>query len=255
MSQTPTSQTKVRAAPTPARRRSRGWWLVPFAAVWLLILSYMLSAYLPPEMRTSRIPVAGHPVHYWLLVAHIGTATIATLTGFAQFWPWLRRTHPRVHRYVGRAYFFAGVFPSLVLAVPVALLSSFGLANMAGLLALDAAWAVTAVAGLRAAVQGRYPDHRRWMIRNFAVTLASLASRPWQLLMSVLVFGFADSPIYHGDTLTMIHDVASSSVWLALAGNLVVVELYLARRYPHRVARAVPRVRRDTAPVLESVSR
>lgn len=227
------------AAPLPRRPRARRrvWWLVPFTAAWLLILSYMLSAYLPPDITASRVPMHGNQPHYWLLVAHIGTATIATVTGFAQFWPWLRRTHPRVHRWVGRAYFFGGVFPSLVLAVPVALLSQSGFANMAGLLVLDAAWAVTAVAGLRAAVQGRYPDHRRWMIRNFAVTLASLASRPWQLIMSAVVFGFADSPVYQGDTLAMFHDVASGSVWLALAGNLLVCEIYLARRYPNRPVR------------------
>ncbi|GAA4208087.1 DUF2306 domain-containing protein [Actinocatenispora rupis] len=227
MTQTLDRPAATRVAP---RRRRRPWWLIPFAGVWLLILSYMLSAYLPPDIATSRVPMHGDQVHFWLLVAHIGTATVATVTGFVQFWPWLRNRYPKVHRWTGRAYFFAGVFPSMILAVPVATMSEFGAANIAGLYALDAMWIVTAVAGYRAARTRRYADHRRWMVRNFAVTLASLASRPWQLVVSLIIFGPLAGPMYHGDTQTMIHDAASASVWLALFANVVIAEVYVQRR-------------------------
>lgn len=227
MTQTLHRPAAVRVAP---RRRRRPWWLIPFAVAWLAILSYMLSAYLPPDIRTSRVPVEGNQLHYWLLVAHIATATVATLTGFAQFWPWLRNKYPKVHRWTGRAYFFAGVFPSMVLAIPVATMSTFGVANIAGLYALDAMWIVTAIAGYRAARNRRYADHRRWMIRNFGVTLASLASRPWQIIVAVIASGLLDGPMYHGDEAAMFHDIASGSVWLALFANLLIVEIYIQRR-------------------------
>lgn len=212
-------------------RRRRIWWLVPFAAAWLAILTYMLSAYVPPEITRSRVPMHGNELHFWLLVGHIATAAIATVTGFAQFVPWVRRRHPRVHRWTGRVYFFGGVFPSMVLAVPVALWAQFGISNMAGLLVTDAMWAWTAICGYRAARQRRYADHRVWMIRNFAVTLASLASRPWQILVALLVFGPLFDPMYHGHTEPAIHDLASSALWLALALNVLVAEVYVQRRY------------------------
>lgn len=222
---------------TPPRRR-RIWWLVPFAVVWLAILTYMLSAYVPPEIGHSRVPMHGNEVHFWLLVAHIATAAMATVTGFAQFVPWVRRRHPRIHRWTGRTYLFAGVFPSMVLAVPVAAWSPFGLSNILGLLALDGMWMFTAIAGYRAARQRRYADHRVWMIRNFAVTLASLASRPWQVLLAVLIFGPLFGPMYHNQAAPAIHDLASSNIWIALAVNVFVVEVYVQRRYGRR--RAVP---------------
>jgi predicted membrane protein DUF2306 len=222
-----------------APRRRRIWWLIPFAAVWLAILTYMLSAYVPPQITHSRVPMHGNELHFWLLVGHIATAAVATVTGFAQFVPWVRRRHPRVHRWAGRVYFFGGVFPSMVLAVPVALWAEFGISNMAGLLATDAMWAWTAIMGYRAARQRRYADHRVWMIRNFAVTLASLASRPWQILVALLVFGPLFGPMYHGHTETAIHDLASSTLWLPLAVNVLVAEVYVQRRYGVRAARRV----------------
>jgi hypothetical protein len=219
------------AAPAARRRRRRTWWLIPFAALWLAILAYMLSAYLPPDIRTSRIPVHGNTLHYWLLVGHIGTAAVATVTGFPQFWPWLRRRHPRVHRWTGRVYLFGGVFPSMVLAVPVAVLSPYGFGNMSALFALDALWILTAVAGYRAARQRRYAQHRAWMIRNFALALASLASRLWTPLAVVVVFAQADSASYRNDVLAMTHDIAGASAWLALVSTVLIAEAWIQRRY------------------------
>ena len=232
------TQTLEIPASAPARRRRRApWWLIPFTLVWLAILAYMLSAYLPPEMRASRVNVHGDMLHYVLLVGHIFTAGVATLTGFAQFVPWVRRKHPKVHRWLGRVYFFGGVFPSMVLAVPVALWAAFGYTNMAGLLATDAMWAFTAIAGYRAVRQRRYAEHRVWMIRNFAVTLASLASRPWQIICAMFIFSQLDGPMYHGDTTAAVTDLAGVSLWLALAVNILVAEIYVQRRYGVRAVR------------------
>ncbi len=225
------------------RGRGRAWWLVPFAAVWLLGTAYLLSAYLPPLIRTSRVPMHGDQLHYWLLIGHIYTAGIATVTGFAQFWPWLRRRYPVLHRWTGRVYFFGGVFPSMVLAVPVALYSGFGFSNMTALLAVDALWAVTGIAGYRAVRQHRYADHRRWMVRNFAVLLASLASRIWQVVGMLIVLPQLHLASYQGDKLAATHDVMSASVWIALLVNLLIAELWLQRRYGVPSAASIRRSR------------
>lgn len=220
------------AVPVAGRpRRRRAWWLPLFAAPWLLILAYLLTAYLPPDLRTSRIPMDGDQAHYWLLVAHIGTAAVATVSGLPQFWPWLRGNHPRIHRWTGRVYLFAGVFPSMVLAVPVAALSPFGFGNMSGLFALDVLWVVTAVTAYRAARQRRFAQHRVWMIRNYALIVASLASRPWAVIATIVILVQSGGPGYHHDQLTVTHDIASSSVWLALASTMFVAEWWIQRRY------------------------
>ncbi|WP_215541451.1 DUF2306 domain-containing protein [Amycolatopsis sp. CA-230715] len=199
---------------------------------------YMVSAYLPPDLATSRVDVQGDPVRYWLLVGHIGFGTIATVAGLAQFWPWLRRICPRAHRWVGRMYFYAGVFPAMVLTVPVVLASESGMSNVSALVAMLVMWAVTGVAGLRAARSRRFRDHRAWMIRNYAVTVAVHASRMWGAVVIPLVLLQADGPAYQGDTRAIIHDIAGSGAWLGLFVNLAVVEWYLRRRaQPVKTAR------------------
>ncbi|WP_158883248.1 DUF2306 domain-containing protein [Amycolatopsis anabasis] len=209
---------------------TRAKWLIALSVFTLAALGYLLSAYVPPDIENSRVDVHGDRVRYWLLVGHIGFGAVATAAGLAQFWPALRRRRPALHRWTGRAYFFAGIFPSSILLIPVAAMSESGLSNMAGLYAQTVLWVWTGVAGLRAARARRYADHREWMIRNYAVTLAALTSRLWGGAMALIVFAQADSRTYQGNTVAMIHDIASSGLWLSLLFNLIAVEVHLQRR-------------------------
>ncbi len=223
----------------PARSRRWHVGLILLGLLCFGMLAYRLPSYLPPTPSTSGVdPRNG--LHFGLLVAHIFTASVAIGVGSLQFWPGIRRRYPTVHRWLGRAYFFLGVFPSALLAVPVALLSRFGLAQRAGLLVLAVLWFGTGVAGYRAIRQRRYADHRRWMVRNFALTTSAAVARLWQpVLILIAVPQLPD--MYHGDATAMIADVVGTASWLAWVGNLLIAEAWLRR--PVR-----PAVRRRPVP-------
>ncbi|GAA3439144.1 DUF2306 domain-containing protein [Kutzneria kofuensis] len=222
--------TQSEPSTSPVERRPRRRWpLITLSVVTVATTVYMVSAYVPPVPAASRIPLQG-TVHFLLLVAHIFTATVATLAGLAQFWPYLRRRFPVAHRWTGRAYFFLGVFPSSVLAVPVAVMAPFGAANQAALITLDVLWIVTGIAGYRAARRRRFADHRRWMIRNYALTFSSLASRFFIPVMTLAVVPQAAGSAYQGDEIAIGHDIASGSAWLGLVVTMVATEWYLQRR-------------------------
>jgi hypothetical protein len=224
-----TTQRKAGHANAVPSKRPR-WPLIVLGLVTVGMVVYLLSAYVPPDMGTSRIPPRS-TLHYVLLVTHIFTAAVAALAGIMQFWPWLRSRHPAVHRWSGRAYFFLGVFPSSIVAIPVAVLGPFGSANQAALVMLDVLWIITGVAGYRAIRQRRYADHRRWMIRNYALTFGAIASRFWIPVMVLATVPQATSVAYGGDTAAIGHDIASGSAWLGLAVNLLIAEYYIQRRY------------------------
>ncbi|MFE7544022.1 DUF2306 domain-containing protein [Streptomyces platensis] len=249
-----TTDTSTRPATSPsstARRRFRGRlrtaaWLVPLAVVTVVVTARALTAYVPPDLHTSRVPLRGE-LHYALLVAHIATATVAVLTGLAQSWPWLRRRSPAAHRWTGRAYFFAGVFPSALVGIPVIGLTPLGLSNQASLAVLDALWLLTGIAGYRAARQRRYADHRVWMIRNYALTLVAITSRLIQPLFEHLVAAQLTDPVsYAGDTLAAGHDIAGATAWTALVLQLIAAEYVLRRRAGRTTRRRATR----TAPPL-----
>ena len=223
-----------------AKKRAARW-LLPLSLATLALLTFMLWAYVPPDIAASRVDVHGDRVRYALLVGHIAFGSVATLAGLLQVWPALRNRLPRVHRWIGRTYFHLGVFPAVALAVPVTLTSESGLSNMLALLVMNALWAWTGIAGLRAARRRRFGDHRRWMIRNYAITLAILASRLWAGPLIVLGLTLLDTRVYEGNQVAMIHDIASAGTWLALFANLAVVEWHIRR--PERIATKAKRAR------------
>ena len=65
-------------------------------------------------------------------MAHILFGSVALVTACLQIWPWLRRTHPDVHRWSGRFYLFDGVFPGGLSVHGVAPVSSTGPVSAVG---------------------------------------------------------------------------------------------------------------------------
>lgn len=208
-----------------SRRPGRGqFWLIPLALLCLGAAGELLSAYVPPDVNTARVPIHS-TAQYVFLLGHIFFAAVALVVGVAQFWPWLRRTHPRVHRVVGRTYLFAGVFPASLFAVPVLFTTELGLSTQFAFAAIDAGWVTSAVLGFRAVRAHRYADHRAWLIRNFAFTLSAVGFRLIELPAYLLI----KAEHAHLDKTTTLHDIASTSAWLGVLINLLVAE-YLVRR-------------------------
>lgn len=208
----------------PARERttkktSTGYliWLTAASLVCVAIAVFATSAYVTLDMTQSRPSLRG-PLHYGLLVTHIATGTIALLGGLAQFVPWLRTRYPVVHRWTGRGYLFAGVLPSSVLGLAVALLSLGGLASQVPLSLLSVLWFVTAVQGLRAARARNFREHRVWMIRNFALTTAAVTGRLWGLALSSALPDAGGAEIF------------AAANWLSFTVNLLVAEWWIQRR-------------------------
>ncbi|MFH8789592.1 DUF2306 domain-containing protein [Streptomyces roseoverticillatus] len=225
---------------TMTGRQRRGistGWLITMAGLSLVVTALAIRVYLPPDMATSRVPPRSD-LHYALLVCHIFTAAVAALLGPLQFWPRLRARRPRLHRWTGRAYFFAGVFPSILFAIPVVWFTPVGFSNQAALGTLDVLWAVTGVSAYRAALQRRYADHRLWMIRNFSMTFVAISSRIIQPFIEHAVAAQAQDPLsYGGDPLAAAHDIASASAWLGLVINLIATEAWIQYRYGRRPER------------------
>ena len=181
--------------------------------------------YLGFDPAMSRVPVRpDYALHYPLLVAHILFGSVALVTACLQIWPWLRRTHPDVHRWSGRIYLFGGVFPGGLAVLGVAPVSSTGPVSAVGNTVLAVLWLVTSVAGYRAARSHRFGDHRRWMLRSVALTFSIVLNRVWLAVYVLLLM-----PILGGDEATSTLAAAGASVWTSWVVNLLVVEWWVLR--------------------------
>ncbi|WP_412543532.1 DUF2306 domain-containing protein [Longispora sp. K20-0274] len=237
---------------TPGIRWWRRPWVAPLAVLTLAFLAFSLPPYLSLDPAQARPPLrAGFPAHYAVLLAHIGFGTVALVTCGLQVWPWFRRRHPAWHRRTGRLYVFAGVLPAGLTGIVVSVVSLNGYVGRIGNLTLCLVWLATTWRGYRAARRRRYADHRRWMVRSFALTTSIVANRVWIVALAVGLSPTLDSH-YGGDTNRMIIEAAQASIWLSWVVNLVLAEWWLERT---RVRRSSPdRDRTPRVPVPASTA-
>jgi hypothetical protein len=215
------------------RGRARTWWrrpwVVPLALLTVAFLAFSLPPYLTFDPGQSRLPLRdGFGLHYPALVAHILFGTVALVTCCLQVWPWFRGRFPKVHRFVGRTYVFGGVLPAGLMALVVAPTSLQGVSGRVGNTLLAVVWLAFTITGWRMARRRRYVEHRRWMLRSFALTLSIVLNRFWLVLWFVVLTPLVPT-YYGGDQAAMIQAAAETSIWCSWVVNLVIVECWLER--------------------------
>jgi uncharacterized membrane protein len=207
---------------TPARARSL-WIVGTLSSVAIALASYRYLFGVGPMPNTV---VANGFSDPWLLV-HVASSATALLIGSFQFAAPIRARWPRHHRWSGRLYvatcLVGGVSGQILAwgttAGPVAAVG-FGL--------LSALWLWTTLRGWQLAMQHDFIEHRRWMIRSWALTLAGVTLRVQLGVAMALEIPFETS-----------YPVIAYLCWVP---NLVVGELCLIRdrRRSRRQARSAP---------------
>ena len=184
------------------------WWLLLIGSLLISVGSYrylLPHPLIPPNVGQNLM------VKPWIIV-HAGAASTALLLGPFQFIARLRAKRPRLHRWMGRTYVIAclaGGASGLLLAAG----SSAGPIAQAGFGLLAVCWMIANVQAWRLALAGRYAEHRRWMVRSFAMTFGAVTLRLYLPIAPIMGYDF------------MTAYVAIS--WLAWVPNLMVAELYL----------------------------
>ncbi|WP_170141046.1 DUF2306 domain-containing protein [Allonocardiopsis opalescens] len=176
-----------------------------------------------------------------MLAIHVLTGAVAVMLAWLQVWPWLRENHPKIHRRIGWVYFLGGVIPSAVLAFPVSIMTIFGQGLRYAFLAMSTLWLITTVAGFVAVLQRRYEDHRRWMIRNVAMTTSTITVRFLQPL-AIGATTWLLPGTYAGQEHLVMVEGAVAGLWASFVGHLLFVEWFVLR--PRRRRRRAERSRR-----------
>jgi len=170
---------------------------------------FPLGAVVHPDMR------AAFEANRAGIYAHIFASAVALALGPFQFSSRLRSARPGLHRWSGRLYLGVGVLVGGVAGLFMAFYAFGGLTSRLGFACLALAWLYT---GSRAYLTIRARDvasHRRWMVRNFALTFAAVTLRLW--LPASIVAGFPFELAY------------PVIAWLCWLPNLVAAELLFNR--------------------------
>ena len=155
------------------------------------------------------------PVMFYL---HVGLAPIALALLPVQLTKGLRKNRPAVHRWLGRLYGGA-ILLAGISGIWLAYTTEEGPVAAAGLGLLSVVWLWTTGTAIWHAMKRRIVQHRAWMIRSAALTLAAVTLRVYLPIGAATVGFEASYPII---------------CWLAWVPNLMLAEWILRR--PARVA-------------------
>jgi uncharacterized membrane protein len=200
----------------PAQRSwiaSSLWWV-------MLLFSTVIAVYGATYFLTK--PDDPHFARYILrLRLHIAGGIGALLAGPWQFSQKLRARALNLHRWLGRFYLLEVALGSIA-GFAMALVSVEGLPTHLGFGILAVLWFFTGLQAYRMVRRGNIEAHRRWMIRNFALTLAAVTLRLYMpLMLGVLHWPFSRTYI--------------TVSWLCWVPNLLIAEWMVRRRVPHQI--------------------
>jgi len=200
--------------PQKNRSSKRSW---PGRALWgvgaILSIGVALFSYryLPKLAFGAPLILQNALSRPWLYL-HVAGASTALLIAPIQMLPALRRAGRTWHRWLGRVY-VAGCLIGGVAGFVSAFGSTAGPIATSGFASLAVLWIVVNVMGWRRATQGRFAEHRRWMIYSFAMTFAAVTLR-----LYLPIFPLLHRPFVEGYRL---------AAWASWVGNLIVADLYL----------------------------
>lgn len=196
------------------------WYLMTIAAFIIAGWTFHFIYHQPPGMDgydEIRNRILGNPLGF----AHVFGGGTAMALGPFQFIRSLRsqgKSSPRfsTHSWVGRIYTLA-VLASGVGSIDIVKKSDLYSFGAVGFVMLGLSWVVTASLGW-AAMWREKPDvdsHKKWMIRNFALTYAAVMLR-WQFPLMIILG-------------TEVKLALSWSGWCCWVPNLVFVEAWVLR--------------------------
>ena len=186
------------------------------ATLWWTMLLFSIATVVYATGYFLGLPRDDHFSRYILpLRLHIAGGMAALLSGPWQFSAKLRARALNLHRWLGRTYLLSVALGSIA-GFAMALVSQHGLPTHLGFGILAIFWFYTGLQAYLMVRRGNIAAHRRWMIRNFALTLAAVTLRLYlPFMLSALHWPFRTAYI--------------TVSWLCWIPNVLLAEWILRR--------------------------
>jgi uncharacterized membrane protein len=187
------------------------------------VLSLIMIAVATRRILGLRVPAPGLDTgfvrHRLLTLAHVVPGLAFVLLGPFQFMTGLRKRHPSLHRWTGRVVLASALVIGITALIMSPQMAIGGASESAATFAFGVLFLFAIGKAFVAIRARRVTEHRRWMIRAYAIGLGVGAVRP-----IVGVF-FATSRLTH---LTP-HDFFGIAFWLGFVLSLATAEAWIRR--------------------------
>jgi uncharacterized membrane protein len=200
-------------APTAAGNWKRiGWILLLLGGIFAAgngVMFMLVEGHGSPDIKHRFFATA---IAGW---SHAFGGAIAALIGPFQLITRLRTAWPRVHAWMGRTYLLAVLAGGLA-GLYFAPTSTAGTVGRVGFTTLAIFWLYSGTRAFLAIRRGNVQEHRRWMLRNYALTFGAATLR---IELPLLIIGGLSFPAAY----TLV-------AWISWVPNWLAVEAWLRRR-------------------------
>ena len=199
--------------------------LASFSNRLAIDLPNLAAGTLPPDQFDHR-----YVEHPWLAYLHILPGVLYLLLAPLQLAHWFRRRHYTVHRRLGRMLAGAAMLSGVFALIFGGGFAFGGLAEASAAVVFGAWFLVCLVVAVRAIRRGDIVQHRRWMIRAFAMGIGVGMVRVWLIVFQA--GGLLSSEASFG-----------LAFWVGFSLHALIAELWI-RAYPDppELARPSPNV-------------
>jgi uncharacterized membrane protein len=181
-------------------------------------MAQIIMDYIPynTDVGFLRIKQQYIDIDFWrgAFFIHVYSSLFVLFAGFTQFSTQLLKHRPKLHRLLGYGY----VLNILCITGPASLIMGFyangGLSSRIAFILLSVLWLLFTYQALVLAKQKKFLEHRKFMIRSFALTLSAITLRAWKYAINNTV------------TLPPM-DVYRMVAWLGWGVNFIVAEIYI----------------------------
>lgn len=157
------------SGPAAPRFKTVLWISLGLTVLFVFITSELLLVTDYPMYHAYRLQVIADR---GLLIPHTVAGTLALVIGPVNFSTRMRERYLQLHRVLGRIY-VVSVFVGSVTGIALAA----GRPGLPGTSMQAAAWMVCTAAAFITARNRQITQHRRWMVRSYAVTFTFVSSR------------------------------------------------------------------------------
>ena len=152
---------------------------------------------------------------YWhtAFYTHVGSGSVALGIGWLQFLPKFRARNINRHRIIGKIYAIAILAFASTSGMVLAFNANEGLPAKLGFGCLAFAWFYTTLQAWLTIIKGNVLQHRTWVTRSYALTLAAVTLRIWLPLSAIAGLSF--------------HQAYAAISWFCWVPNLLVAEWFV----------------------------
>lgn len=167
------------------------------------------------RIKQDYIRLPHYPIAFFI---HVFSSIFVLFAGFTQFSRTIRRKYFWLHKYSGWIYVIITVFLAAPSGLIIGIYANGGIWSQVAFCLLGIFWFGFTVISMFKLRQKDIIGHQQWILRSFALALSAITLRAWK---------YALVAIFHPRPM----DVYQIVAWLGWVLNLVIIEIYIYKRW------------------------